>query len=135
VIVGDGVIEYGLDPNQRQLLSERVAMPTTSGRIIATITGLSRRGALGISAVDVLIWAGGGSHLPPLPANSLVCRHECARALLLVDFNDRHHPQLRRWSRCRREAYADVGWFAPGADPLQTRVDQFLAKRPGGRAR
>jgi hypothetical protein len=54
--------------------------------------------------------------------------------LLLIDLDDRHHPLLRRWSRQRRGLYAQRGWFAPGMDPFQARVQQFLANRPGGEA-
>jgi hypothetical protein len=50
--------------------------------------------------------------------------------LLLIDFHDRHHPLLRRRSRRRQEAYAERGWFAPGVDPVQARVERFLATRP-----
>src|SRR5262249_5763146 len=49
--------------------------------------------------------------------------------LLLVDFDDRHHPLLRRWSRQRRAAYAERGWYAPGVDPLQERIERFLIGR------
>jgi hypothetical protein len=53
---------------------------------------------------------------------------------LLVDFDDRHHPLLRRWARERREAYAERGWYDVGADPVQKRVEAFVAGRPGGRS-
>jgi len=53
-----------------------------------------------------------------------------ARPLLLVDFDDRGHPQLRRRARQRRQAYAERGWFAPGTDPVQARAERFLDSRP-----
>ena len=53
VIVSDGVIEDGLDGNQRQLLAERRAMPSTTGPLIATLAGLARPGALDFNTVDV----------------------------------------------------------------------------------
>ena len=134
VIVGNDVIEYGLDPNQRHLLAQRRALPNTTGPVIATAAGLEMPGALDLNTVDVLVWAGAGAHLPSLPASQMICRPEQARGLLLVDFNDRHHPRLRRWSRFRQEAYMDAGWIAPGANPVRARIDQFLAQRAGRRA-
>ena len=109
MIIGDNVIEDGLDSNQIRLLAERRQLPSMSGSMIATMAGLSRPGAVDLNSIDVLAWAGAGKHLPPVPAQQMVCRPEKNRGLLLVDFNDRHHPQLRRWSRCRREAYLDAG--------------------------
>jgi len=135
VIVGEDVIEDGLGHDQRRLLAERRALPNATGPVIATTAGLARSGVLDLSTFDVLVWAGAGAHLPPMPADRLICRPEQVRGLLVVDLNDRHHPHLRRWSRYRREAYLDAGWFAPGDDPIEARVDRFLAQRPGGRAR
>ena len=63
VIVGDDVIEYGLDPNQRQLLAQRRALPNATGPVIATVDGMSRPGALDLNTVDVLVWAGAGARL------------------------------------------------------------------------
>jgi hypothetical protein len=135
VIVGDGVCEAGFDRYQRQLLAQRRTMPSTTGLMIATLAGLAQPGVLDFNSVDVVVWAGGGSHLPPLPAEMLICRPEQTRALLLVDVADRHHPQLRRWSRYRREEYQDAGWIAPGTDPVKARIDRFLTQRPQGRGR
>ena len=85
VIVGDGVCEAGFDRYQRQLLAQRRTMPSTTGLMIATLAGLAQPGVLDFNSVDVVVWAGGGSHLPPLPAEMLICRPEQTRALLLVD--------------------------------------------------
>ena len=134
VIVGEGVIEVGLDSKQRRLLAERRAMRVTSGPVIATPAGLARPGALGLNTVDVLIWTGAGKQLPPVPAEMLVSCPAQARGLLVVDFNDRHYPQLQRWSRLRRRACLDAGWIALGDNPVRARIDQFLARRPGRRA-
>ena len=135
MIVGANVCEAELDRSRRQLLAQRRALPNTNGPMIATLAGLARPSTLDLSTVDVAVWAGGGSHLPPLPADCLTCRAEQARGLLLVDFNDRHHPQLRRWSRRRRETCSDAEWIGPGSDPVLARIDRFLARRPGRRAR
>jgi hypothetical protein len=134
-IVGDAVVLDGLNGDQRRLLAGRRAMSGTSGSVITTTAEISRHGALNPNAFDVVVWAGAGAHLPPLPADRLISLPEQARGLLVVDFADRHHPQLRRWSRFRREAYVDAGWVAPGANPMLARIDRFLAQRPGGSTR
>jgi hypothetical protein len=100
--------------------------------------------ALGIEVVDwtgieVLIRADGGVGLLPVPPSSLgqiVFREnnlpeplQADARLLLVDIEDRHHPLLRRRSRQRQPAYAGRGWYAPGVDPVQARVEQFLTNR------
>ena len=88
---------------------------------------------------DVVIRADGGVGLPPLMEqatgtpiiygiNNLP--DQIIPRLMLVDFDDRHHPILRRWSRQRWAAYAEQGWYAPGTDPVQERVARFLATRP-----
>jgi hypothetical protein len=52
-----------------------------------------------------------------------------ARPLLLVDFVDRDDPEAKRRAGWRREAYAEGGWYEAGIDPVQARVDAFLAAR------
>jgi hypothetical protein len=79
----------------------------------------------------VLVRADGGVGLPALATEQLTERDDGpTRPLLLVDFDDRRHPQLRRRARLRWQAYAERGWFAPGTDPVQARVERFLATRP-----
>jgi hypothetical protein len=46
--------------------------------------------------------------------------------LLLVVLDDRHQPQLRRWSRQRLDGYEERGWLAPGRYGLPVRVERFL---------
>jgi hypothetical protein len=80
---------------------------------------------------DVLVRADGGVGLPALGSMELTePNSEPVRLLLVVDVDDRHHPVLRRRSRSRREAYDRRGWFAPGVEPVQARVNEFLATRP-----
>ncbi len=50
--------------------------------------------------------------------------------LVLVDFDDRHHPVLRRRARHRCAAYAERGWYQAGIDPVRARVEAFVAARP-----
>jgi hypothetical protein len=103
---------------------------------IATALGIK---ALDVTQIDVLIRADAGvglASLMPFSQEQILLRknnlpeHRWQESqLLLVDFEDRHHPLLRRWSRLRRVAYEERGWYAPGVDPLRARVDRFLADR------
>jgi hypothetical protein len=83
--------------------------------------------------IDVLVRADGGIGLPPLgPLQLVVGPDRPVRPLLVIDCHDQHHPLLRRQSRARLQAYEERGWTAPGIDPVQARVEQFLARRKGG---
>jgi len=83
-----------------------------------------------LSDVKVLIRADGGLGLQPLDPGGLV-QPACVpqRKLLLVDFDDRHHPRLRQWGRERCGAYAGNGWYPAGIDPVEERVSRFLRTR------
>jgi hypothetical protein len=104
--------------------------------IIVTALGIE---VLDLSGVEVLIRADGGVGLPPMTAfppgkivfieNNLPEKPAGEPRLVLVDFDDRHHPLLRRWSRQRRAAYAARGWHGPGVEPLERRIELFLAGR------
>jgi hypothetical protein len=104
--------------------------------VIITALGIEK---LDLSGVDVLIRADGGVGLPPMTAfppgkivfneNNLPEGPAGEPRLVLVDFYDRHHPLLRRWSRQRRAAYAERGWYAAGVEPLERRIELFLAAR------
>jgi len=81
------------------------------------------------TVLDVLIRADGGSGLPPAPDVNCDVNITFQGRLLLVDFDDRHHPALRKMGRERRQAYRSNGWYSPGADPAEERVKDFLAAR------
>jgi hypothetical protein len=86
---------------------------------------------LDLAAYDVLVRADGGTGLPPgLSAQSLSVVGEHA-ALVVVDFGDRHHPELRHHARCRREAYLEAGW--PVGESVQgiPELARFLTPRQG----
>jgi hypothetical protein len=100
----------------------------TAFRTVCTPTVLPH---IDLPSAGLLVRADGGVGLPPLAPAQLVERDDGpSRPLVLVDFDDRHHPQLRRRARLRWQAYLERGWFAPGIDPVQARVEQFLATRP-----
>ena len=98
-----------------------------TGPVIVTAAGLRR---VDLNTVGTVIWAGAGPGLPPVPVDRLVVPPDRCRDLILVDFADRHHPQLRRWSRQRQVAYVENDWLLPGVDPVQSRIEHFLATRP-----
>lgn len=127
VVTGEDVIRAGLDAGQRQLLDERQGQPGGTGPCIATAAGLT---SMDLTTVGVIVWTGAGAHLPPIPVERLICSPHTPQQLLLVDLDDRHHPQLRRWTRDRQAAYLDAGWLPPGLDPVVNRVEMFLARRP-----
>jgi hypothetical protein len=128
-----GACEAGLTPDQVRLL-HRPTTPFRAGPLYA-VTTTAVLANLDLSCAGVLMRADGGTGLPPLaPAQLVEPDDGPARPLFLVDFDDRHHPLLRRWARERREAYAERGWYDVGADPIRKRVEAFVAGRPGGRS-
>lgn len=99
--------------------------------IITTAMGAEE---MDLGSIDVLIRADGGVGLPPVtgfPPGQIIYpkKNLPEKRLVLVDVFDRHHPLLRRWIRQRRAAYAERGWFAPGVDPVEERIQQFLLRR------
>lgn len=79
--------------------------------------------------LTVVVWAGAGPGLPPLPAQWLTVPARSGRKLLIVDIEDRHHPTLRRWSRSRQRAYREAEWLRPGESIVNHRVESFLKRR------
>ena len=97
------------------------------GCLVTTTSGFDQ---VEIGGLDVIVFAGGGAFLPPLPRHKLICPAGDPRRLLVVDADDHHQPQLCRWSRSRRIAYLDAGWCPVGADAQRVRVDAFFRRRP-----
>ncbi len=79
--------------------------------------------------LTVVVWAGAGRSLPPLPASWLTIPVGSGRKLLLVDVEDRHHAVLRRWTQSRRRAYVDAEWLSPGVSVVNHRIEAFLNRR------
>jgi hypothetical protein len=128
ILTAPEVILNGLSPEERHLLETRRRQGPVDPPYIATTAAADN---IDYKAIDVLVWGGGGDSLPPLPPHRLVCPSNDNHRLTVIDFADRHHPQLRRWSRQRRQAYQAAGWWAPGTDPIPARIEHFLATRPG----
>lgn len=116
----------GLKPYQLT----RLAKPAleSGSKVICTTEGLTDWKDGGI---DVVIRADGGIDVPSsLDVSIQLNRNSSSRDVLLIDFQDRHHPLLRQRSRERDRAYQERGWFGPGVDKVQARVSQFIADRP-----
>src|SRR5262249_12857037 len=130
VVVGSHANEDGLTPDQLQRLHEPLnPFPVGPLHAIATPADLAE---LDLSLIGVVIQAEGGVGLPPLSMAQLAePDQDPLRPLLLIDLIDRHHRELYRQSLRRQEAYAERGWFAVGVDPVQGRIEHFLATRPG----
>ena len=125
-LVADAAVNgQGLSAAQQALLKAgRDKQQRTGKPVVVTAAGLAHAGRF-----EVLVRADAGTGPPPIPAAKLRTRSGQDRRLLLVDFLDRHHPVLRRWSRQRQQAYRDAGWNITGEAP-QTPLDKFLATRP-----
>jgi hypothetical protein len=80
------------------------------------------------SQTDCVIVAGGGPGFPGGP--QFESTGTARRRVLLVDFRDRHHPQLQRWSQQRIDSYEARDWFPVGTDEITGRVRTFLKSRP-----
>jgi len=124
---GQNVVDAGLTNHHREILRRGRSRWNVEGYCIATVDGLQD---FEPGAFDTIIWVGSGPHLPLIPESQLICPATREGRRLLIDFNDRHHPVLRRWSRRRREACEQVGWFGPGIDPARGRAGRFLLTRP-----
>ena len=90
------------------------ALSDRPARLIATAAALP---SLDLGSFDAAVRADGGRGLPPGTSVGPVVTGRTRRALLLVDFDDRHHPALRVDARKRREAYSARGWAVDGKPP------------------
>jgi hypothetical protein len=118
-----------LTMEQREKLYPPLSLSGT-GPLHAIVVG-DALSAVELARVGVLLRADGGVGLPPLTPEQLQEPDAGpVQPLLLLDFDDGHHPTLQRHSRQRQAAYTGRGWFAPGVEPVQARVAHFLATRP-----
>lgn len=77
-----------------------------------------------------IVRADAGTGCPPLGEERLA-RGERPSPVLIVDFDDRHHPVLRRWTRERKTAYRSHGWRVEGGPdiPAECRLPARQAPR------
>jgi len=129
LLAGADVCQDGLSREQRGVIElGQVAKDGCWNGAIVTTTGLA---SVHLRGVAVIVNASGGKGVPPLSENELTePNNSRSGPLWMIDFDDRYHPQLRRWSRWRQEAYAEREWYRPGVNPVRVRVEQFFANRP-----
>jgi len=128
LLAGPHVEPAGLNARQRDILDRRAGAGV--GELCGTIATLAGLSGGHVEVADVLVRADAGIGIPGALAAAQAMPHGTGRPLLLVDFDDRHGPELRRRSRARRRAYLDRGWAVDGAAGPPTPVDLFLATRP-----
>jgi hypothetical protein len=123
IVVASDAVLTGLSPRERiQIDRMRRPGPDVPDRLIATWAGLQE---LGRCEPGTLIRADGlGAPLPMLRLGPTTAS-AATGPLRIVDFRDRHHPTLRRWSRLRLAAYAGRGWSVDGT-PAPDAIQRFL---------
>lgn len=129
VIASEPIHTSGLSLKDRRQLAAIQREPKDPRRIIVTIPALSQ---IDLRNYGTVIWAAGGSGLPGVPREQLICPASDQHSLLWVDLRDGHHGELRRQATLRQQAYLAAGWFPVGQLPVVGRIRRFLAERPGG---
>ena len=127
IVAAADIAAAGLRAEQAELLARsRWEGPGAPARAIATALGLE---SIGVAPWDVVVRADGGTGAPPI-LELLITGNQNRGPLLLLDFDDRHHPELLRRSRGRRDDYRLRGWSVDGRQ-APTPVERFLAARTG----
>lgn len=114
----------GLSESQQRCLHAPCSSLMSTPNIITAAAAPTTR----LQGVDVIFWAGGGPHLPPIPGHWLTRPSNTDQPrVLVVDFADRHHPLLGRWTAARRRACVSNDWFDTDVAPAEGRIERFLA--------
>jgi hypothetical protein len=132
VLTAEEVSTAGLSARQRQVLQHRTQTQNAPAGLIATAAGLSPLGhpLWHFAATwNVVLRADGGTGLPPLASWQAIDYLSTAR-LLVIDCDDRHHPELQQRTRRRQRAYSQDGWILAGMATTHPELAQFLASRP-----
>jgi hypothetical protein len=125
------------DQMQREVARQRRGKPRRTGfgaePHVAVVT-FDQLPSIDWERISAIVRADCGVGLPPfLDPQSLAVSCESLRRLLLVDVDDRAHPELRVRAKARTDAYLLRGWLPLGADAISTHVATFLAAK--GRVR
>lgn len=116
-----GVNQSGLPTQTRWVHPPQVA---AERHVVATSQGLD-----GANRFDIVIRADAGISLPALAGSHWRQRDDRDdEPLVIVDFDDRHHPLLRCNAGRRRKDYLRGGWSVDGR--TLSPLDVFLAERP-----
>ncbi len=106
----------GPDPDMNGIESSNIRDPFAFGATCPAIATFAALEDIQLSEFDCLIRADGGPGVPELDLSFFEAPQKVRQRLLLVDFEDRHHPQLSKWSRRRQKTYAERGWLKFGED-------------------
>jgi hypothetical protein len=112
----------GLTRRQRQLAQAGLNHPLATTAIVTA----TRLPEMNLREIGCVVRADGGVGLPNFNDDARAQLAGDQRPLLLIDVEDRHHPQLRHTRQRRRDAYQERGWYAVGVDPVTARVERFL---------
>lgn len=116
--------DEGLTAEQRRLLEVGRAEANSSPVLIVTVAAVASAGEF-----DVLVRADAGVGKLSLTRQQRMAPAGAAKPLTVIDFADKHHPLLRRWSRQRKEAYREQGWLIHG-ERVPTDLERFVAALP-----
>jgi hypothetical protein len=126
LVTGAEVQTDGLSKRDQALLQKKAQWSRGKPTIFTTAAGAQ----IEPQDFDTLIRADAGTGLLPISEDKLTLLHGNDHRLLMIDFDNQRHRELRRWTRLRQQAYRQRGWYCPGAIPLNERVTEFLATRP-----
>ena len=121
----------GIDAhNKRQIVSPDAFLGGDTAHAICTMSALPH---IKMENWDVLIRCDAGIGGLELDLNYILeMLPKSACSLVVVDFADRHHPELRRRSRSRLDAYIRAEWEIVGMDPADVALQRLgctLARR------
>ncbi|QGJ68572.1 Hypothetical protein PBC10988_2330 [Planctomycetales bacterium 10988] len=124
IIISKSVFLEGYPARVRKRLNrDRRRMHYGTRQIVMTDMAESYR-----SRPDILLWAGASPYPPSIPCKWREEDRDSNRPLLIVDFLDRFNRQTRKWSKSRKEIFAQQNIFEVGTDPTRERVHRFLEK-------
>lgn len=110
LLSADDVATEGLSTSD----SGRVASKDDERRLLAANVIVTAAALPKAGRFDILIRADAGGDLPALDTDHLLGHYREDDGLLLIDFDDRHHPLVRKWTKGRKAAYEAAGWEVLG---------------------
>ena len=114
-------VREGLDVEAKEYIRRGSGSEMRKCRaVIATAAGLAQ-----IGRIDVLIRADGGVGLPSEQIYNIVIGKW---PVSIIDFLDKHHPQLLARSKKRKLAYKQAGYNI--VDDNRTQLQKFIDQRP-----
>jgi hypothetical protein len=122
VVVGEQIMTEGLSQSD----ASRVSPVDANGHLLPQSAIITTSAMPKATWFDVIVRADAGIDLPALGGTHLLGHAHMDDGLLLIDFDDRHHPLARKWTRSRTAAYTAAGWYIAGG-PLVYYEDRLGA--------